>query len=71
MQDPKYNIEEWFHVLRVDENNVRMSAFIERKLKLKFENGRAFHEFTETEEDLLCYRDVVRMKKVCILIFHS
>ena len=70
MQDPKY-VEERFHVLRVDENNVQMSAFIERKLNLKFKNDRAFHEFTETEEDLLCYRDVVRMKKVCIMIFHS
>ena len=70
MQDPKY-VEERFHVLRVDENNVQMSAFIERKLNLKFENGRAFHEFAETEEDLLCYSDVVGMKKVCIIIFHG
>jgi hypothetical protein len=65
VQNPKYvHMKERFHVLKVDEDNVQMSHFIERKLpNLKFENGKAFYEFTETEEDLLCYRDVVRMNK--------
>ena len=37
-----------------------------RCLNVKFENGRAFHEFSQTEEDLLFYRDVAVMLKVYV-----
>ena len=63
MQNPKYMTGQFF-VLKVDEDNVQMSDFVKKVLKLKFENGRAFYEFTRTEEDLLYYREVVRMHKV-------
>ena len=47
-------------MLQVDQDNVQMANFVEERLKIKFENGRAFYEFTQME-DLLYYRDVVRM----------
>lgn len=54
-------------MLEVDEDNVQMAKFIKDKLnKVKFENGRAFYEFTQREEDLLFYKDVVLMPKVII-----
>ena len=53
-----------FHVLAVEED-VQMAKFVEDKLGAKFENGRAFYEFTQIE-DLLFYRDVVAMPKVNI-----
>ena len=48
------------------ENDVQMAKFVEEKIEVKFENGRAFYEFTQMEEDLLFYRDVVAMPKVRI-----
>ena len=52
-----------FHVLEVNEENVRMSEFVKRKLKISsFERGRAFYEFT-LKEDLPYCRKVVRMTK--------
>ena len=62
-QNPNYTSQQ-FYVLEVDEDNVQMANLVEKKLKVKFENGRAFYEFTQTEEDLLFYKDVVRMPKV-------
>ena len=56
-----------FRVLEVDEDNVQMAKFVEKKLandKVKFENGRAFYEFIHTVEDFLFYKDVVLMPKV-------
>jgi hypothetical protein len=42
---------------------VRMSKFIEKELGLrKFENGRAFYEFTD-QEDLIYYKEVVTVQK--------
>lgn len=58
MQNPKYYTEK-FYVLRVDENNVRMSEFVKMKIG-SFENGRAFHEFKQPE-DLLYYKEVVHV----------
>ena len=51
-------------MLEVDEDNVQMAKFVEEKLKVEFKNGRAFYEFSQMEEDLLFYRDVVMMPKV-------
>ena len=54
-----------FYVLEVDEDNVQMAKFIKDKLgEDKFENGKAFYEFTQREEDFLFYKDVVLMPKV-------
>ena len=54
-----------FYILEVDEDNVQMAKFVKKKLhEIKFENGRAFYEFTEKEEDLLYYKDIVLMSKV-------
>ena len=52
-----------FYVLEVDEDNVPLANFVEKKLNVKFENGRAFYEFTQME-DLIFYKDVVIMPKV-------
>ena len=57
-----------FRVLEVDEDNVQMAKFVEQKInKVKFENGKAFYEFTQMEEDFLFYRDVVLMPKVKLM----
>jgi hypothetical protein len=48
------------------EKDVQMAKFVEERLGAKFENRRAFYEFTQMEEDLLFYRDVVAMPKVKI-----
>ena len=58
MQDPKYYIEK-FYVLKVDENNVRMSEFIKTKIG-SFDNGKAFYEFKQSE-DLPCYKEVIHV----------
>ena len=55
-------------MLEVDEDNVQMAKFVTEKLKVKFENGKAFYEFTQMEEDLLYYKDVVVMPKVHYII---
>jgi hypothetical protein len=50
-------------VLKVGENNVQMSKFIEKELGLqKFENGQAFYEFTG-QEDLIYYKEVVKVQR--------
>ena len=67
MQNPKY-LEAHFYVLTVDEDNVQMSDFIKRALGVtEFENGKAYYEFTQTEEDLVSYKEVVRMRQVILL----
>ena len=46
-------------MLKVGENNVQMSKFIEKDLGSQtFENGRASYEFTG-EEDLNYFKEVV------------
>lgn len=46
-------------MLKVGENNVQMSKFIEKELGSQtFENGRAYYEFTG-EEDLNYFKEVV------------
>lgn len=50
-------------MLEVDEDNVQMSKFVEKKLSPRtFENGRAFYEFTD-KEDLNYYKEVVAEQK--------
>ena len=49
-----------YEVVEVDEDNVRMSKFIEGKLNCQFEDGKAFYEATENEEDFLYYRKILR-----------
>ena len=46
-----------FQVLKVDEENVRMSTFIRNKLG-SFEKGRAFFEFTEKEDLPFCRKAI-------------
>ena len=48
-----------YAVVKVDEDNVRMSSFIAGKLKCQFEDGKAFYEATENE-DFLHYRKILR-----------
>ena len=50
-----------FHVLEVDEDNLRMSEFVKRKLG-SFESAKAFYEFIRKEEDLPCCRKVIHMQ---------
>ena len=64
-QNPESRKNLHFHVLEVKED-VQMAKFVEEKLGVKFEKRRAFYEFTQMEEDLLFYRDVVAMPKVRI-----
>ena len=64
LQDPESRQNLKFKVLEVDEDNIQLAKFVEKKLSIKYENGRAFYEFIQTEEDLLFYRDVVVMPKV-------
>lgn len=58
-------VAKYFDVLEVDEDYVKMSEFVTAKLGT-FENGRAFYEFNREEEDLLYYKEVVRMNKVSV-----
>ena len=61
MQNPDC-MEACFHVLY---DNVQMSDFVKRAIGvIEFDNGRAYYEFTQTEEDLVFYKEVVRMHKV-------
>jgi hypothetical protein len=48
-----------YSVLEVDEDNVRLSKFIETKLGCRYEDGKAFYE-TDKEEDLLYYKKILR-----------
>ena len=57
VQDSKYL--EQFHVLKVDQNNIRMSDFVKKKIGT-FENGKIFYEFKQ-DEDLPCYKEVVHV----------
>ena len=41
-----------------------MSDFVQEVLEVSFENGKAFYEFTGSKEDLIFYKEVVRMPKV-------
>ena len=51
-------------MLKVGENNVQMSKFIEKELGLQaFENGRAYYEFTTGEEDLNYFKEVVVVQR--------
>ena len=52
-----------YSVLEVEQDCVRMSKFIETKLNCKFEDGKAFYEVTENEEDLLYYKKILRPQK--------
>ena len=61
MQDSNH-INGNYTVLEVDKDCVRMSTFIEAKLKCKYEDGKAFYEAGK-EEDLLYYRKILRPQK--------
>ena len=65
-QDSKYQTGN-FTVLDVDLDCVRLSKFIERKINCQYEDGKAFYEVTENEEDLLYYKKILRSPrhKVC------
>ena len=62
LQDSMYQTGN-YSVLEVEQDCVRMSKFIETKLNCKFEDGKAFYEMTENEEDLLYYKKSLRPKK--------
>ena len=64
LQNFDYTENERFYVLKVNEDNIQMSEFIEKTLSKTFENGRAFYEFSQMDEDLLSYKEVVQMPKV-------
>lgn len=64
-------MKEMFHVLKVKQDNVQMSTFVQEELRMKYENGRAFYEFTGSEEDLQFYKEVVRMPKVTLFSSQS
>ena len=65
-QDPRY-MKGKYAVLEVDEDNVRMSKFIETKLNCKYEDGRAFYE-AKREEDLLYYKKILRPRKEEVIL---
>ena len=63
MQNPKYSHDIKFTVLIVSdheaEENPRMSEFV-RNMGKKFEIGRAYYEYSESDdEDLSYYKEVV------------
>ena len=49
-----------YTVLDVDQDCVRLSKFIETKLNFKYEEGKAFYEVIENEEDLLYCKKILR-----------
>ena len=61
-QDLQY-INGKYCLLEVDEDCVRMSTFIETKLKCQYEDEKAFYE-AEKEEDLLYYKKILHPKKM-------
>ena len=69
-QDSRYQAGN-FTVLDVDNDCVRMSKFIETKLKCKYEDGKAFYEVTENEEDLLYCKKILRPEKDKVFCRHT
>lgn len=59
LQDSLYQTGN-YAVLDVDQDHVRMSKFIESKLNCQYEDGKAFYEATENEEDLLYCKKILR-----------
>ena len=53
-----------YKVLEVDQDCVRLSKFIEAKLKCQYEDGKAFYEVTEDDidEDLLYCKKILRLQ---------
>ena len=60
-QDSRY-LKGIYSLLEVDQdhNTVRMSKFIENELNCQFEDEKAFYEITESEEDLLYCKKILR-----------
>ena len=58
-QDSRYKTGN-YRILDVDQDCVRMSKFIEKNLNCQYEDGKAFYEVTENEEDLLYCKKVLR-----------
>ena len=57
-----------FRALQVDEDNVRMSDFITKRIGT-FERGKAFYEFQQGDkEDLLCCRKAIRITDKKVLL---
>ena len=56
-QDPRYRKGK-YAVVEVDEDNVRMSKFIERKLNCQFEDSKAVYEAKKVE-DLQYYKKIL------------
>ena len=52
-----------YTVLDVDQDHMRMSKFVEVKLKCQYEDQKAFYEATENEENLLYCKKILRPKK--------
>lgn len=64
LQYPNF-VKEQFRVLKVNEDNTRMSSFVMQELHDivdSYENGRTYYEFTG-EEDLLYYKQVMKVPK--------
>ena len=59
-----------YTVLDVDEDNVKMSTFIEAKLNCKYEDDKAFYEAGK-EEDLLHYRKILRPQKKRLILYRD
>lgn len=57
-----------YSVVEVDKDDVRMSKFIETKLNCPFEDGRAFYEAAEDEEDFLYYKKILRPDKKEVIL---
>jgi hypothetical protein len=57
-----------YAVVEVDEDYVRMSTFVEAKLNCQFEDGKAFYEATEDEEDFLYYKKILRPEEEKVII---
>ena len=53
----------------MDEDNIQLSKFVQKSLGpgVVFENGRAFYELTALEEDLVSYKEIVRMPIVKVI----
>ena len=60
-----------YAVVEVDKDNVRMSKFIKEKLNCQFEDGRAFYEATENEEDFLYYKKILRAEEEKVISHYA
>ena len=71
-QDSRY-VKARYDVISVDQDKVRMSEFIQKKLESdkKYEDGKAFYTSSLDEEDLLYCKKILRAPNELVLCLSS